>query len=341
MKKLTAALTLILSVLMLMTGCSSKLDIKFEAMDAVLPTGQTYERCVYSVEINNGLNDADKKIYTDFDKSEMILVFEKTADGNACVTMDLTVAYTSTPPYFDSEFVCAGMADKIRSEVIFNGYAKNFNPLSVKKEVSLQTSKELAAFYAQKGRTFTDQSFTAEFTYPVAKTKETKAVKGKGKHVNSAGEEKTFEIKNKALNSAFDNEQIYYIVSSFMRGTPDPKTTVTALGYNKQYKVFNLADRVAYGKNAQSLSFAVNAESLASYSGITDLNIAQVTVSFSQGQPLVMYYSLDESFKIDGAPVTARSLLMLGYTQKTSNSTSTLSETKYVLKSYSAVKPAA
>ena len=319
MKKIAAFLALIL-LAAVPYGCSAGLEVKIENMNKVF-SGQTYERCVYSAEINNGKADAAKQIYTDPALSELVVEFEKTADGLAHITTELTVVYTSTPPYFNPELDCAGMTDRIRSEAIFNGYSDAFNPISVKKELDLDTSRA----FDEK-----DKSFKAEFLYPDP----VKKAKGEGKYSNLDGsDEKTFTAKVKSLKNAFDNEQLYYLISALMRGTV--KDDATALGYTKQYKFFNLFDRINYGKGAQSYGFTVAAAKLNAYQNVTVTgNIAQVTVSFPKGQPLIMYYSLGEDIKIGGAAITARPRLMLGYTQKTSNSTAVLSETQYVLKSY-------
>ena len=337
MKKIIALIAALITAFIFF-GCSNTVEVKFLDMGYVIADNpDNYERCVYSAEIHNGKAGADKVSYTDGAVSQMILEFEKTEGGLARVIMTSTIKYTETPPYVGAvlthtgenwrnlsaeaqKTAYGGLTDTITSEVVFNGYSQDFNPVSVKKSAVLETSKK----FDEK-----DKSFTAEFDYLAQKKS------GAGKYADSAGAETEFSVKSKNLKNVFDNEQLYYMVSAFMRGTLNKDTNKPALGYSKQYKVFNLADRCINGKGASSWSFAVKDTPRADYCNIK-ADIAEVTVSFSQGQPLNMYYSLTEKLTIGDAPKTARELLMLGYEQKINRDVSTtLSVSTYILKEYS------
>ena len=331
MKKIVAVCALLI-LLLPFSGCSAAVDVKFAQMARVL-TGE-YERCVYSVEINDGKENGT--VHTDA-SSEMVLVFEKTADGLAKLTMDLTVTYISTPAYVltpvnEEPRDYKDLTDTMHSEIVFNGYTDDFNPVSVNKKADLATSKK----YDTEAHNRKDKSFSAQFDYPEGKTA------GKGSYTNSGDETKDFSVKSKSLKNAFDNEQIYYMASSFLRGTPDAENNA-ALNYSKQYKIFNLTDYCINGKGAQSVSFRVGEHPISSYCGITGTGgaeIAEVTVSFSQGQPLNMYYSLKDRItgvKTDDNSTRIRQYLLLGYEQKTVFNSTTLALTRFALKEYSLV----
>jgi len=292
-------------------------------MDKLLSGAKDYERCEYRAEINNGKEE--KIVYTDGEASKMVLEFEKLDENLAKLTMDLTIKFDKTPPYASAEADYAGQTDTMRSEVIFNAYTEDFNPVSVKKEAVFETSPQ--------------KSFKAEFTYPVGK----EPGNGSYKYTNPAGAETSFEIKRGKLKDMFDNEQIYYMISSFL--SKEVSGLKTALGYTKQYNVFNLADYFSYGKTGSSLTFDVGEQQIGNYNGLTapyDDKIAQVSVYFPQGRPLVMYYSLDRYIDIpDGggsARKNIRQYLMLGYEQETFSNGS-LVKTSYTLKNYSSEKP--
>ena len=334
MKKFIALAAALLAAFIFF-GCSNSVEVKFVDMNWVL--AGDYERCLYSAEIHNGLTGGEKISYTDPSLSEMVLTFEKIEGGLARLTMDLTVTYVKHPPFAKSENAAkekvdyTDCTDTVHSEIIFNGYSQDFNPISVKKTVSLETSKK---FDKTAEGLSADKSFSAEFTYPVGKQA------GTGKYTDAAGSETALKIKSKSLKNTFDNEQIYYLVSAFLCGTHD-EMNEPALGYGKQYKTFNLADHCSYGTGAANYSFAVKDAPRADYYDITADEIAEVTASFTQGQPLNMYYSLTKNVKIGDSQKPVRKFLMLGCEQKTNSDISkTLSVSTYILKDYSPARPA-
>ena len=320
MKKLLA-LSAAVILLFAFSGCAAAPDNKFRSMDKILSSGgKDYERCEYRAEINNGKEE--KTVYTDGEASEMILTFEKLDEKLAKLTMELTIKFDKTPPYAGETADYTGKTDRMYSEVVFNAYTEDFNPVSVRKEAAFETSP--------------DKSFKAEFTYPAGKES------GKGKYKFTNSEETSFVIKLGKLKETFDNEQIYYMISSFL-SKETGSDLKTALGYTKQYKVFNLADYFSYGKTGGNLTFAVDEQQAESYNGLAARDsdkIAKVSVHFSQGKPLVMYYSLDYRININDSPVNTpvRRYLFLGCEQETGGGDS-LVKTSYTLKKYSAEKP--
>ena len=334
MKKLSALLAVFICAFSLV-GCNTAVEVSFVGMDRVL-LNHDWERCVYSAEISNGKTSEEKIVYTDGGSSEMELTLTKQSDGTAEIEMKLTLAFEKTPPYArhtgeawrnlsaeEQENAYNGLTDKITSKVVINGATNE--PIYVEKNIELETSKA----YDE-----TDKSLSMNFTY-------SGETAGKGGFMRVGGEEQNFSIRQRTLRNAFDNEQIYYMISAFMRGTIDPTTLETALGYAKQYKIFNLADYCVYGKGPASLTFSVGETKLGGYENIAvPANTAEVTVSFSQGQPLIMRYSLGNLILIGGTETPlANKHVMLGYKQSIRDGlSSVIAETSYVLKGYSSGK---
>jgi len=350
MKKFAALLAVLICAFLLF-GCGSAVEVSFVDLDRIL-VNHDWEECIYSAEISNGKIGGEKVVYTDPSESEMALKIEKGKSGTATITMSLTFKYKSTPPdestppyarhtgeawlnlsADEKKAAYAGLTDTIESTVVIDTSSKDSNPVSVKKEITLETS---AAFDE------TDKSLSTEFIYPVGKEK------SKGSFIRP-GDENAAELKeykSKTFKNVFDNEQIYYMISAFMRGTND-KNGETALGYTKQYKIFNLADRCVYGKGPASLTFSVDQEKGGDYGDYEDSKIsvgtamsAKVNVSFSQGRPLEMRYSLGTSISIGGNPIElANKHVMLGYKQEIRDGlNSVMAVTSYTLRDYSAGK---
>lgn len=315
-KKILALLTAVLSAFIFF-ACAAA-DVTFIGMDKVF--SGSYEKAVYSAEINDGATE-EKTVYTAA-SSGMTLVFEKLEGALASLTMDLTITYVSTPGYAAAKgYDYTGLTDTVHSEVVFNAYSESFAPVSVKKNAVLQTS----AKYDKP-----DKSYTAEFTYPVGKNP------GTGTYTNASGK-KELSVKQGTLKNTFDNEQMYYMISSFMRSSVAADNS-TLLGYSKQYQIFNAVEAGVNGSNnaRSSVSFAVSETKLSSYNSVnSEGGVALVTAAFPEGRPTYLYYSLKDNLTAGGTVMAVRKHLLLGYEQGLTAGSS-FSVTSYTLKSYSA-----
>ncbi len=323
MKKIFAAAAAVLTAIILI-GCAAAVPT-FGSMASVVKDG--YEKAVYAFEINNGSAD-NKTVYTD-GVSQMTLEYKKLDDTLAQITMDVTLKYASTPPYFAADGIdYAGLTDTAHSEVVFRAFDGTMSPVSVKKSVSLETSKKYD---------LSDKSFSAEFTYPVGKTA------GAGMITDAAGT-RAISIKPKALSGVFDDCQLFYLGSALM--STSIEGTKLKLNYSQAYNLFNLTDYMSYGTVSAAGQLTVADSGVADYKGSllslpTDgngKNIVSVNIAFAKGAPLYCFYSLSDKLMISGTPSLIRSCLLLGYEQPLLKDGKVSQVSSYTLKSYTTVK---